>query len=352
MRSARGVRAAGTLILGAALLATGGCGYKTPPVPPATVVPHAIEDLRYTIGEDKVQLSWSYPTKNIKGSDISEVSSFHLYSAEVPLEDYCSTCPIPFAEPLEVAGGQTVVEGKRRVATYDYDVLQPGNKYFFKVQSQTGWWITSGDSNIVTFVWHLPSVAPTGLSASAADSSVELSWQPVTSRRDGQPLTTEVVYQVLRRTGTAEYSRIGKPVKDTSYVDSAVVNGRQYSYQVQSVQQFDADLVYGGISEEITVTPVDTTPPPPPEGVMAVATDSGIRVVWEFSSAEDVAAYRIYRRAEGGSFALVGTVKVPGTSFIDTKVSEDVIYYYAVTAVDSSSAANESAKSEEATPRY
>jgi len=351
MKRAGGVRIAGGLLLGA-LLTAAGCGYKTPPVPPATVVPDAIEDLRYSMEEDSVRLSWTFPGKNIKGDEINEIAAFDLYRAEIPMEEYCPTCPVPFVEPIEVDGGMTVIDGKRRVATYDYDMLRQGHKYFFKVQARRDWWTASADSNIVTFVWHVPAVAPTALAASAADSSVQLTWQPVTSRRDGEPVQTEVLYQLLRKTGEKEYAPIGSPVAGTSTVDSKVVNGQQYSYQVQSVLRFDEDLVFGGVSEAVSVTPMDTTPPPVVTGVEVFNTGKGIRVVWEPSTAADVAGYHIYRRADGGGFGLIGTVGVSDSTFIDESAGEDAYFIYTVTAFDQTGKGNESKKSAEAAPRY
>ena len=35
-----------------------------------------------------VRLSWSYPVKTIKGTDIVDISSFDLYRAVIPLSDY------------------------------------------------------------------------------------------------------------------------------------------------------------------------------------------------------------------------------------------------------------------------
>lgn len=353
MNNTRGVIGiAGTMVLGAALLTAGGCGVKTSPVPPATVVPKAIEDLRYLVAEDHVRLSWSFPVETIKGTEIADISSFQLYRAEIPLEEYCPTCPVPFVEPIEVDGGQTVIDGKRRVATYDYDMLRAGNKYFFKVQSKNNWWASSGDSNIVTFVWNVPPAPPTGLSASAADSSVKLSWQPVTTSSDGEPVASEVLYQVLRQTGEGPFARVGSPVADTAYVDSTAVNDQLYGYQVQAALRFGEDLVYGAPSEKIAVTPVDTTPPPPPQGVMVVATGQGQRVIWDASPAADVAGYRIYRRSEGGGFSLVGSVEAPSTTFVDETAGEDAYFVYAVSAFDRTSPANESAKSAPAAPRY
>ncbi|MFV0436727.1 MAG: fibronectin type III domain-containing protein [Desulfopila sp.] len=338
-------------LLGASLLASG-CGYKNSPVPPQSVVPRAIEDLRYTVQGDSVQLSWTYPDKNVRGQDIGEVSEFSLYRAEVPLDDYCPTCPIPFVEPIAVPGGQTVVDDKRRLATYDYNELRQDHKYFFKVRTSRDWWASSADSNIVTFVWHTPAAAPTGLAVSAADSAVTLSWQPVTRRSDGEPIDGELLYRVLRKSGEGAYAPLGAPQAGTSLVDRQVVNSQSYRYQVQSLLRFGDDLVVGGVSDGVTVTPVDTTPPNPPDGVLVIGTSQGPRVVWEPSTSDDVAGYNIYRRTAKGRFALIGSVTAPDASYIDTSGGEDAYFIYAVTAFDRTIPANESRRSAEAAPRF
>lgn len=353
MRSVRGARVAGTMVLGAAILVAGGCGYKNPPVPPESIVPNAIEDLRYTVEDDAVNLTWTYPMETIKGTEISAISSFDLFRAEIPLEDYCPTCPVPFSEPIEVEGGETVLDDKQRVASYKYDMLRSGHKYFFKVQSRTGWWASSADSNIITFVWYEQSAAPTGLQATGVDSGVKLSWQPVSTYKDGKEVDGDVHYQVLRKSGSGDFARLGAPVKGTKYTDSGLKNGQEYSYKVQSIMLYGEDMVDGAVSNAITVKPVDTTPPPVPTGALAIETGSGIRLIWDSSMDDDTAAYRIYRRTStSGKYTKIGTVKVPSTSFIDSDAKEEVRYYYSVTAIDNSSPPNESTKSKEATLRH
>ena len=351
MTQGAGLTITAVTLLGVAALTLSGCGYKTDPVPPATVLPQPVEDLRYSLGQEQVRLSWTFPNENIKGDDLAEVSNFQLFRAEIALEDYCPSCPVPFVEPIEIDGGQTIVDGRRRVATYDYQELREGHKYFFKVRSQSGWWATSGDSNIVTFVWNIPAAAPEGLTASGADSSVKLSWQPVTSRRDGEPVATELVYQLQRRTGQGEFAPVGKLVSSTSGEDRNVNNGTEYSYRVQAVLRFGDDLVYSEPSVPVTVTPVDTTPPVAPTGVLVFGTEQGMRVFWEPSTSADVAGYHIYRRS-GGSVKKVGSVESPDTSFVDTSAAEGGSYSYSVSAYDRTKPANESKRSPEASPRY
>ncbi len=353
MRSVRGARVAGTMVLGAAMLVAGGCGYKNPPVPPESIVPNAIEDLRYTVEEDAVNLTWTYPMETIKGTDITAISSFDLFRAEIPLEDYCPTCPVPFAEAIELPGGEPVLDDKKRVASYTYDMLRTGHKYFFKVQARTGWWASSADSNIITFVWYEQSAAPTGLKVIGIDSGAKLSWQPVTTYNDGKAVDGEVSYQVLRTSGSGSFAKLGKPVKATAFTDSGLINGTEYSYKVQSITSYGEDMVDGAESVAVTVKPLDATPPPVPTGVLAIETGDGIRVLWDSSMDDDTAGYHIYRRTStNGKYTKIGSVKVPSTSFIDSEVKEEVRYYYSVTAIDDSTPPNESGKSKEATLRH
>lgn len=346
------VRLAGIFLIGTSLLVSG-CGYKTPPIPPQQVVPKPIEDLLYTVGDDGVKLTWSFPVQTIKGSAIENISDFELFRAEIPLEEYCGSCPIPFGEPIEVEGGSPLDGEVRRKATYSSSLLRSGHKYFFKVRSRTSWWASSLDSNVITFLWFQPANAPEGLQASPGDRQVSISWQPVNSLSDGSPVTMPVKYQLLRSVGGKELVKIGELVDSTSFVDRQVLNGRKYFYAVQSMMDHEGELVNGGVSEKIAATPVDLTPPLPPTGVTAVRTGVGIKIFWDRSNDSDIAGYRVYRRAaDKDSYESLGEVKAEYTLFVDSNAGDSVRYYYAVTAIDQSSPPNESDKSREATVRY
>jgi uncharacterized protein len=346
-------RLTGVLVLAVFLLLMGGCGYKNQPVPPASVVPKAITDLLYKLDENGVHLRWSYPVKTIRGSAIDDISSFELYRAEIPIEDYCANCPIPFGEPLELDGGSPIDGKVRRKASYDSSLLKAGYKYFFKVRSRTSWWAASKDSNIITFVWSQPALAPVGVTATAGDGQVSLQWQPVTTFADGSAVSNDIKYQVRRSTGGSTFEKLGEPVSATNYVDRQVLNGLRYFYTIQSITAINDDVVRGGISKTVAAIPMDLTPPLPPLGVTAVRTGVGIKIYWDKSDAADVNGYRVYRRAANkDSYQFLGEVAPEYTLFVDSKAGDKVRYYYAVTAIDLATPPNESEKSKEATVRY
>ncbi|MCP3889448.1 MAG: hypothetical protein GY702_11340 [Desulfobulbaceae bacterium] len=346
------VRAAGGFVL-AGTLFLGGCGYKNAPVPPQTVVPEAVEDLLYTVDDKGIKLTWSYPVKTVKGSVVEEISSFDLYRAEVPLEEYCGGCPVPFGEPIELAGGASVDGEQRRTATYVSSMVQSGYKYFFKVRSRSSWLAASGDSNIITFVWYQPAAAPEGVAVSSGDRQVSFKWQPVTLLSDGTALDKPIKYQVLRSDGGKGLVKVGEPITGTSFVDKQVRNGQKYFYAVQSLMQYQDEFIVGGTSKEIGALPVDLTPPLPPSGVTAVATSVGVKIFWDKSDTADLGGYIVYKRAANkDSYELLGKVESEFSLFVDRSTNNGVRRYYAVTAIDRATPPNESDKSREATVRY
>jgi len=330
------------------LAALGGCGYKTLPVAPQTVVPVPITDLRYELSEKGVTLYWSYPIETISGEGITEIDSFNLSRAVVPTESYCDTCPIPFGKPIVLPGGSLPGEG-RKTAIYEATLLRPGNLYFFKVRSKTGWLAESADSNLVSFIWQIPSSAPIDLAAEVKDSAVSLSWQPVTTHIDGTTVTEPVRYQVSRSLGGAPFGNIGEPVADTSYVDREVVNGRKYFYRVQAISVYDKGMVGGGLSESVAATPLDQTAPAPPSDVKAVRTRSGVKIFWNPVQEKDLKGYRVYRRLPSDSApVLLKEVNAPYTLYEDRSAPGDAVrLFYSVSSIDKSDPPNESVSSPE-----
>ncbi len=347
-----GARCVCTVLLGLSLLFFGGCGYKKPPVPPESVVPEPINDLRYTVDSKGVELSWTFPHETIKGTNINDIDSFEVFRAVILLEDYCGDCPIPFGEPTVIPGGEPSVETKRK-AVHQESLLRTGHKYFYKVRSRTSWWAASEDSNIISFVYYTPSKAPEGVTLTTEGQNLVLSWRPVLEFLDGSTVDLPVNYQVLRSEGGKDFKAVGRPVKDARYVDTKVEQGQKYFYKVQSLILLEGEIAKGGISEVVDDVPRDTTPPSVVTGVTAVRTAAGIKIIWDRSSDADVAGYRVYRRVKNQKkVKLLGEVERSYTIFVDDNVPADRRVYYSITAIDMAEPVNESKPSKEATVRH
>lgn len=329
-----------------------GCGYKTMPVPPEEIVPQPVTDLRYELNEKGVTLYWTFPAKTVLGETLSDISSFDLYRAVVPADTYCDTCPIPFGDPIPLAGG-AISAGTPKQKTYTSTLLRPGHLYFFKVRSKSGWWAESADSNIVSFMWNIPPDAPAQLAATAADGMVTLEWAPVKTYIDGTEIREPIKYQIYKSLGAGPFQPLGELRDGVSFADKQVVNGRKYRYRVQAVTMYEKGQVGGGSSQPVSAVPVDRTAPPVPEGVKAVRTAVEVKIIWEAVEDEDVQGYRIYRRSAGESEAVrIGEVKLPYTLFSDSNPPAAGTWLYSVSSFDDGSPANESERSAEVSVRH
>ena len=322
-----------------------GCGFKTMPVPPQEIVPATITDLRYELDERGVTLSWTYPNRTVRGEELSDINAFDLYRAVVPADSYCETCPIPFGESIQVPGG--VVPGnKPKSASYTSTLLRPGHIFFFMVRSRSGWWAESEDSNVVSFLWNIPPAAPQQLVAQTAGNGISLSWLPVNTHPDGSVIREPVKYQVYRGTG-GPFAPLAGLQDKAAYTDTQVEAGRNYQYKVQAMTIYEKGQVGGGITEPVTAVPVDRIAAAPPEGVTAVRTAAGVKVLWNAVQDSSVQGYRVYRRLPDAKAVLIGEVSVPGTLFDDQDLPQAERWFYSVTSIDGARPVNESRPSAE-----
>ncbi|MBK7513900.1 MAG: fibronectin type III domain-containing protein [Chloracidobacterium sp.] len=97
----------------------------------------------------------------------------------------------------------------------------------------------------------------------------------------------------------------------------------------------------------------DTTPPAAPTGLAATPGNTSVSLAWAANSEGDIAGYNVYRSTSPSvplTSPINGGTPVVGTAYNDTGRTNGQIYYYVITAVDTS--ANQSGASNEvnATP--
>jgi Glycoside hydrolase family 44 len=175
---------------------------------------------------------------------------------------------------------------------------------------------------------------PTGLTASAANAQVNLSWA-ASSGASG--------YYVKRSTASGgPYSQLASPTP-TNYADNAVSNGTKYYYVVSAYNS------YGQSANSIEVSATPTAPanaPPIPTGFEATAGNAQVSLTW--SASAGASSYHVKRSTTSGSgYTQVGAPTT--TSFADSGLTNGTTYYYVVSALN---AAGESSNSSQvsATP--
>lgn len=164
-----------------------------------------------------------------------------------------------------------------------------------------------------------PPPAPTGLSATAGNAQVSLTWVASTGATS---------YNVKRATVTGgPYTILASPTS-TSYTDATVTNGTTYYYVVSAVNSHGESAN----SSEVNATPEPI--PAAPTGLTATAASSSqINLSWTASTG--AATYNILRgTTSGGPYTTVAT-GVVSTSYSDSGLTANTTYYYVVQAVNS-----------------
>ena len=184
-----------------------------------------------------------------------------------------------------------------------------------------------------------PTGKPTGVKVVAGNQSATLSWDPVPGALG--------YYVYYSEDGVHFVKYSSDMIKTTSFLVLGLVNGRTYYFGVSAAGSgnWETSIAYpGGNPTAVPVVPGEPGPPPTPgEGVppgspqnlQGVAKDSAAELEWDPPSDPDLAYYRIYRRdhASGGDFVLHRD-QYDTTSFRDTDLTNDLVYSYRITAVD------------------
>jgi hypothetical protein len=120
-------------------------------------------------------------------------------------------------------------------------------------------------------------------------------------------------------------------INDADYNGDGIVNAYEYS-------------LFAGNWLQI---PPDFTVPAAPDNLWASGADGAVSLDWDDNSEEDLVGYNVYRStASGSGYTRLNSLLLTDSAFTDNTVTNGTIYYYVVTAADTSE--NESIKSTEA----
>jgi len=163
-----------------------------------------------------------------------------------------------------------------------------------------------------------PPQAPSGLSATAADAQVTLTWSSV------QGATS---YNIKRATSASgPYTIVALGTTGTNYTDKGLTDNVTYYYVISTVS---------GVSESAAAafpaaTPV-AAPSGPPTGLSASAGNTAVTLNWNAASGAN--GYIVQRApTSNGAYATVSTSAT--TSFTDTGLVNGSTYYYVVSSTN------------------
>jgi hypothetical protein len=346
-----------------------GCGAPGEPQPPSPIVPVAVTDLSARQIGDAVQLTFSLPTKTVTGDRLTEPPAVEILrgtpkpDGSVDVKSFRPVRTIPGA-----LVGHYIIDGHAQVTDLvspEDTRAHPGATFAYRVRTRASRKRASPDSNIATVqVFPVPERIAS-IQTTVTDSAIVLSWPAPTRTSVGEPLGGISEYHIYR--GEIDPSSAEAAAKDlsqakwkaplvligrsetTSYRDTAFEFGKTYVYTVRSVIPAGGNQLASADSALAIVTPQDTFPPAPPQGLVATAvTPPGappeVDLSWSMNTETDLAGYRVYRSEQQDTKGhIVTSDLLLAPAYRDTSVLPGHRYWYSVTAVDR--AGNESVPS-------
>ena len=192
------------------------------------------------------------------------------------------------------------------------------------------------DNVAITTPMPLPPAPPT-LTATAGNTQVQLSWNSISG-------ATSYTVKRASSSGGPYSDFVQSGITSTTFTNTGLNNGATYYYVVTASNAAGES----GNSNQATAMPQAPPPPPVPSGFGATAGNGQVSLTWNTSSG--ATSYTVKRSlTAGGPYTDFVQSGITATNYTNTPVTNDVTYYYVVSA---SNANGESANSTEksATP--
>jgi predicted small lipoprotein YifL len=250
----------------------------------------------------------------------------------------------PPVDPREFAAAATVVRtlraeeltgavyGDRLVVTLPLPSPPPDppQAHLFAVRTAAVGDFVSAFSNQAAIVPRPPPPPPAGLTATPRAEGIEIAWEADAGA--DEPAGFHVYRRLATERGFGPPLRLAGPAQ-SSFLDRDARYGQRYIYAVTAVAQ-RAPLIESAIAAAREVDYRDVFAPPPPAGLVALADEGAIRLVWDESRAPDLGGYRLSRRSGDAAWQPLAPEPVTGVEHTDRDVEPGRTYRYRVTAVD------------------
>ena len=353
-RSRRCWRFLGLISL-ASLLAA--CGVQSPPLPPRVEIPETIKDLHaFQIGRS-LHLTFTMPVLATNGESLNKPVTIDIFRTITPAggqpgQPDTNGAPWLSLQPKDLPAylhaGKLVYPIE--LSPQEFNRLQ-GSTFSFAVVPFTrgfrGHKRRSAPSNMAQVPLLDVTQPVTNFQVKTTQTALLLTWDKPAQTLAGvlpSHLSGYRIYQSA--TGKPGSFKLLDTTSSNHFEDTEFQFGRNYVFTVSAITEVGGTTAESGPSAPVSITPRDTFPPPVPTGLSAVNAEGAVDLLWNATTAADLAGYNVYRSADGGSFERVNKQLAPTPIFHDATVVPGHHYQYAVTAVDLTG--NESAKSQPA----
>lgn len=343
-----------------------GCASPGAPVTRNTQKPQPIVDLSATQSGNSVVLSFTLPTKTVRGQNLAGTPAIEIYRA---FGSVSTASPEREEKPrlLDTIPPQMVNRYSEAGRVTFPDMLTPedlaahaGTEAVYEVRTRIG--RSNSDSSNLFRLPVLPVPQPIrDLRAEVADGAVGLAWSAgeILPAGSTQPALTYNVYRSeVSGSSTAQASggqasapsraaadgggnfKLLAETSQPSYADATVQSGRTYAYVVRSVAKYTAGSVESADSNRAKVIFAPASRPEAPAHLVATiapanqANSFAVELSWAISRETDLAGYNVYRSdAETGAGTRLNGAPILVPVFRDASVTPGQEYFYRVTAV-------------------
>ena len=339
------MRSALTSLLLLIVVATTACGKKGPPLPPLLLVPVPPPELTAVRRGSQVDLTFRIPNANTDRSTPADLARLEIYAlttlSAVTADDVIrrgervSTLavnkpkdpdepepPTPAPEPKGLSQGDRATFSEALAAADDASAHRAYVVLGYNQRGRRG----EPSARIV-----VPLVTPPPVPEQA------------TIKYDEKAITVTWVLVPASEAGPYSYSvyRHGTPLPVTSaplpeplFTDSPIVWEQERCYDVRAGLTLEGVRIESLASPTRCVTPHDTFAPAKPDGLVSVASEGAISLIWSANLETDLAGYLILRAIEPATeLTPVSATPTSDTNFKDS-VPGGARVTYAVQAVD------------------
>ncbi len=201
-----------------------------------------------------------------------------------------------------------VADKTEKTATF---AATPGEKYTISIDAKKN----DGTSIEKAEIPAILLAAPSNIAATAGDTTVNLSWNPVAGATE-----YKVAYEGKEET-----------VGGTAYTASKLTNGTKYSFNVTAVCKYADNRTYTSPAGTVEATPKSKVPAKV-TGLTAIDGEKSAILTW--SKATRAASYVIYRYNSSKKTWDVVKKNVTKLTYTDTKLSSGKKYKYRVAAMN------------------
>jgi len=224
------------------------CGKRGPLVPPESLVPAAIRDLKVDQKGNRFLVCWSEPSKLESGSKLEGIAGFRVFRREVlPPDQDCEDCPSAYLLQRNVDPEylQDVFHIGSRYCFSDTE-LTDGKTYQYKVITVDADGVSGKDSNKARREKTVPPATPR-LFATTIPTGVVIHWEPAQGMT-GMTLEGYSVYR-KREGGSMPLFPVATVAADSNrFEDKEMEHGVKYVYGIRAIARTGSETVESEMS--------------------------------------------------------------------------------------------------------